>query len=119
MISIPKIVFQTQLNEWSTIEQQIERSKIKRYPYKSLLGLSLTKYLFECLNLGLSSQQSFIKILELESIKNYLKENPLEVNNFTKNLWICCCARYSESKIYMGKELKPYLLPPRNTHQKL
>lgn len=106
MQTIPKIIFQTQLNEWNTIEEQIERSKIKRYPYKLMLGESLTKYLVRCLEDGLSSSQSFNNIINTSGVKMYLFENPQEVENFKKNLWISICARYSESKSYIGRGLK-------------
>ena len=87
---------QTCLGDWEVVEEQIQRSKIKRYPYKKLLGVSLTRFILSCKANELSSHQTISQILSQPLIRAYLFENPEEHNNFLKNIQISVSARYSE-----------------------
>ena len=89
---------QTTINEWAFIEKQIERSKIKRYPYKSILGKALTNFILECKERGLSSSETMGGIMAHRGIKNFLLYFPEEQENLSKNVYIGVCARYSEER---------------------
>lgn len=94
------MIFQTTLrDDWEFVEEQINRSKIKRYPYKAILGKSLTTYVLECRDAGLSSTQTILRLLQERSIQTYLSLYPFEEDNFKKNIEISVRARYSEEKI--------------------
>jgi hypothetical protein len=91
---------QTGLNDWEVIENQIIKSKIKRYPYKEYFGVSLTKIIVGYLDKGLSSSETLGEILQLEETKEMLKDYTKDKDNLIKNIYICVCARFSESKRY-------------------
>lgn len=96
---VDSIDFQTLLNEWDHIDRQIERSKIKRYPYKQYLGESLTSYLFREFDEGKNSSQALSGICDNDSIKRLMDDyGVLEKDSILKNLYICVCARYTEWK---------------------
>lgn len=89
---------QTILNEWERVSQEIEKSKIKRYPYKRLLGESLTNYILRNKEEGLNSSQVIGAVLREQGIKIYLFENPQEKENLLKNIEIGVYARFSEER---------------------
>ena len=92
-------MFQATLNDdWAFVQQQIERTKIRRYPYKVLLGMSLTKYVLSCREEGLDSTQTLFKILRENSIKTFLLIHEEEKENILKNIEISVRARFSEEK---------------------
>jgi hypothetical protein len=102
MQSIPKLTFQTQLNDWDVVQEQIDRSKIKRYPYSKYLGKSLTKVIVECLDKGLSSSQAYAEIIRLPEMQHLFYDYYQEKEDVLKNINICISARFSESKRYRG-----------------
>jgi hypothetical protein len=89
-------MIQTNLDEWETVRQQIEHSKIKRYPYKKYLGVSLTKYILRLKENGLSSSETFGTILHNINIQALMFENPDEIENIEKNIYISVSARFAE-----------------------
>jgi hypothetical protein len=95
---------QTIIDEYKYIEKQIERSKIKRYPYKEYLGESLTSYCNKCFYMGLNTSQVLGLILKEVGIKNLIFDYGVkEEFNILKNLNISVCARYTEYKRYNTK----------------
>jgi len=84
------------IDEWGYVEKQINRSKIKRYPYKKILGMSLTNYILNCRRDGLNSAETFGKLLLEKNIAIYEFQNPFEVKKFRDNIWTSICARFSE-----------------------
>ena len=92
------------MNEWDVIDEQIEKSKIKRFQWKSMLGMSLTEYIHRLKNKGHTTKET-IKIIN--SHPNILKEMdtfPDDANKMLKNIEISVAARYGESKT--AEELK-------------
>ena len=87
---------QTNLDEWETVRQQIERSKIKRYPYKKYLGISLTKMILRLKDTGMSSSEAYGSILHNQGIQVLLFENPDDIDNIEKNIYISVSARFAE-----------------------
>jgi hypothetical protein len=77
---------------------KIQQSKILRYPYKSLLGMSLTRYILDCRDESLDSIQTILKIMGEPSIIMYLKLHPMESIKFGENVTTSVSARYSEEK---------------------
>lgn len=94
---------QTALNEWDVIDKQIERTKIKRYPYKKFLGMSLTNFILNCKEMGMCSSQCMGEIMASNGIKQFLLYFPEEKENLSKNVYISVCARYSEERM-RGRE---------------
>lgn len=89
---------QTQLSEWPVVQEQIDRSKIKRYPYKSILGKSLTSLILEIKGEGLSSSQCQAQVMSHTGMINFLLIFPEEKEKIAQNVYISVCARYSEEK---------------------
>lgn len=89
---------QTCLNEWEFIKTNIERSTIKRYPYKQLLGISLTNYILQCKKQGLSSHETIRKIINENDIMLYMMDNEHEAQKLYDNIKISVCARFSEER---------------------
>jgi hypothetical protein len=94
--AIPKIAIQTNLNTWDVIEKQIERSKIRRYPYKLYLGESLSSYIYRLFSEGLDTNEVLNTIIHNENMLRLIKDHETEKDNILKNLYICVCARASE-----------------------
>lgn len=89
---------QINLDEYKFIDKQIERSKIKRYPYKEYLGISLTSLIFDCFKYGVDIHTTMGIILQDTRIKLMLINFPTEKENILKNIWISVCARHTEYK---------------------
>ena len=95
-IQIPKVWVQTPLENWLHVKDQVKRSKIKRFPHTKILGMTLTKYITDCRREGLSSSQTLSNLLKDEGVKIYIFENPLDEDEYMKNLKIGVSARYAE-----------------------
>jgi len=93
-MSILKI--QTNLNDFGVIKEQIERSKIKRYPYNKILGVSLTEYILRYKGMDLSSSQVLGNLLRNSAIREFIEQNQDEKDNILKNLKISVCSRFAE-----------------------
>ena len=92
-------MFQSNLNEWEEVEKQIQRSKIKRFPYKQWLGRSLTDYILRCKDKGLSSHQTIARLLRENIIIKYLEDNRFFTHKLQENIRISVCARFSEENM--------------------
>lgn len=91
------MIYQTSLtNDWDHVEMKIKQSKILRFPYKMLLGMSLTKYILNCREEGLDSTQTILKVMQEPSVIIYLKLHPMESMKFGENLTTSVKARFSE-----------------------
>ena len=86
------------LNEWDEINKKVEISKIKRFPWKKILGETLTARIHKLRNKGHNSDETYSILVRNHSIKNYCNNNPLEAQRLLENLKISVCARYGESK---------------------
>ncbi len=85
-------------NEWDEVNQQSDKSTIKRYSWKKLLGESLTQTILRLKKKGFDVNQAFEEIVSNENVLGYLKQNPLERRNMLKNIRISVSARYGETK---------------------
>lgn len=90
---------QSNLNEWEVVNQQIQRSKIRRFPYKMWLGESLTNYILKCKRKGLSSHQTIARLLRENTIIKYLEKNRFFTHKLQENIRISVCARFSEESM--------------------
>lgn len=89
---------QHNINEWKTVEKQIERSKIKRYPYKKYLGISLTELILGKRNEGKDAEVILIEIMASDKMKRLISDHILERDAVLNNVWISICARCSEKR---------------------
>ena len=96
MVFVPKIVIQTNVNEWDRVECEIKKSKIRRFPYKTMIGRSLTDYILDCKSRGKSSHQTIGLILREKGVIDYLKDNRFDTYKLQKNIEVSVCARFSE-----------------------
>jgi hypothetical protein len=89
------------IHTWDVVRENVNRSMIKRFPYRALLGVSLTRFLIELRNRGLSAEESFNVVLSVDNVRVFLEfSDPLVANRFKHSLWISVCSRYSESEMY-------------------
>ena len=86
------------LNEWDEVNKKIEISKIRRFPWKKILGESLTSRIHRLRNKGHNSDEVYSILIRNPSVKNFCEKNPLEVQKLLENLKISICARFGESK---------------------
>lgn len=91
---------------WGVIDEAIEKSKIKRYRWKSFFEKSLTQIILEFKKRGLSPQQTFQEIIKNEKIEAFIKQHSSEKDKMFENIRISVHARYGESnteeKIFNG-----------------
>lgn len=98
---------------WDNIKGNIERSKIKRYKWNKIIGISLTQEILIAKRQGLDVDEAYEKICKHEGVKKFLLDFPDEKEKLFENLEISVHARYgennTESKIMgvkNGKETK-------------
>ena len=91
------------MNEWNTINEQIQRSKIQRFNWKNIFGKSLSKWCAEQRAKGLSKDEA-LKIAKQEVMFNI--KNVKNLAWLFKNLEIGISARYGE----MNSEIKEYVI---------
>ena len=80
---------------WNVIKEQIDKSKIKRYPWKRILGNSLTEEILRLKKEGLTAEQTIKNISNNENIKRFV-ENTGE-NKALENIRISVHARFGEN----------------------
>ena len=85
------------INEWDTVNEQVQRSKIKRLPWKFILGESLTAVIKTNKMKGYNSDTTYNFILNNTKLQSYIANNPFWKDQILNNLWISVCARYGES----------------------
>lgn len=84
---------------WDDIESQIERSKIKRYPWKELFRTSLSKLIYGYKDHGFTAEETLNEIEKDPAFRSFLEKNSTEKENILKNLRISVNSRYVESEI--------------------
>lgn len=88
------------MGNWDIIDEQIQRSKIKRFDYKSLLGKTLTEVITDYKNKGLDSSKTTILI------NDTLAQKGITQTNIFRKVRISVCARYGEQNASMKRLLK-------------
>lgn len=86
------------LNEWDEVNKKIESSRIRRMPWKKILGESLTARIHKIKNKGHNSDETYSILVRNPAIGTYCRNNPLEAQRLLENLKISVCARFGESK---------------------
>ena len=86
------------MNDWGTINGEISRSKIKRFNWKTILGISLTEMILSLRNTGLNSAQASKKIMASPGVQRYVRANPLDTEQMFNCIEISTSARYGENK---------------------
>ncbi len=82
---------------WEFIDEQIERSRIIRFPWKKILGMSLTKYILKLMNKEVDSKEAYKIILRNPNIIKVFQKNPKLVDKMKENIKISVSARYGEN----------------------
>lgn len=84
-------------DDWAIIEGAIERSKIHRVKWKSILGVSLTRAILELKKENLSSEEVFHVLLHGSKITEYINTHFSAKEKVIENLRISVSARFGEN----------------------
>lgn len=84
--------------DWDVVNEQIERSKIRRVNWKGILGMSLTRAILELKKEGLTSGECFDVLKNGTKIKGFIETHFSAREKVIENLRISVSARYGESK---------------------
>jgi hypothetical protein len=84
--------------DWDLINEQIERSKITRYPWKKILGESLTSRIHRLKNKGHNSTEVKDILLKDQNINTFIRLNSPKEQKIRENLIISVSARFGESR---------------------
>lgn len=84
-------------NVWDVVNEQIERSKIKRINWKALLGDSLTKIILRKKMSGLTAEETIKLIWDDPNIQEFVKLNPNRRGYLYERIKISVSSRYAEN----------------------
>jgi len=79
------------------IEDAIKRSKIKRYPWNTILGETLTKIILRSRKYGLSVDETYFQLVKNPKVIRFIEKHLLEQEKILENLKISVHARYIEN----------------------
>lgn len=82
---------------WGEVDNQIERSTIRRYNWKGIFGHSLTEEILRLKKTGLNVEDTFTELLNNDRVIRFLDDNEVEAKNIVKNLKISVHARFGEN----------------------
>ncbi len=82
---------------WDHIDEQIERSTIRRYNWKGVFGHSLTEEILRIKKTGFNVDDTFTELLNNDRVIRFLDDNEVETKNIIKNLKISVHARFGEN----------------------
>lgn len=82
---------------WNELKEIISHSTIKRYPWKLILGDSLTKTILRKKMSGKTAQEAYDEILGSERFMEIKKAFPEHAIKMEKNVFISVCARFGEN----------------------
>ena len=85
------------MDEWPEINTQIAKSKIKRYPWSGIFGVSLTELILTMKNQGYTSDEVTETIYKNSKLKAYAEKNFMEAEKIHDNIRISVCARFGEN----------------------
>jgi len=83
--------------DWAVVNDAIDRSKITRIKWKSILGVSLTRAILELKREGLSSDEVFQVLLTGSRLTEFITSHFAEREKIIENLKISVSARFGES----------------------
>jgi DNA-binding protein Fis len=95
---------------WSVVESKIENSTIKRFPWKKILGIALTRYTEKLLLKGHNVREIYEIVLRHTKMKEFIQENKSEIFKIHENLWTTINAQKCESvmKTQVEEELNKF-----------
>ena len=82
---------------WGIIGDSIKKSKILRFPWNDILGMSLTKAIHICRNNGKDVNETYKELATNENVKEFIEKNKRRENKILENLEISVHARYGEN----------------------
>lgn len=82
---------------WGEIDDQIEKSTIRRYDWNNVFGHSLTKEILRLKKSGFNVEDTLTELLNNDRVIRFLDENEVEAKNIVKNLKISVHARFGEN----------------------
>lgn len=86
------------IDVWATIQNQIERSLIKRYKWKLILGDSLTKIILRYKMQGATPSEAFDEIITNPIIEKIRIFYPQIYSDMKDKIKIGVCSRYTENE---------------------
>jgi len=84
------------MSDWDVVEDNIDRSHIKRFNYKRILGESLTAIVTKLKMQKYTSSDIKETIFQLPSVQNFLLHNPNVKEKFIENVNISVSSRCAE-----------------------
>jgi len=82
---------------WDHIDDQIEKSTIRRYDWNNVFGHSLTKEILRLKKQDFNVEDTLTELLNNDRVIRFLDENEIEAANIVKNLKISVHARFGEN----------------------
>jgi len=82
---------------WDEIDEQINKSTIKRYPWKKVFGSSLTKQILTFKKHGFTVDETISAIEKDPAFIKFLEERSHEQDKIIENIKISVNARYGEN----------------------
>lgn len=82
---------------WDDVNEQIEKSGIKRYPWKKIFGSSLTRVILRLKKHGFTSSETILEIGKDPFLRDFLERNHNEREKILENIRISVHARYGEN----------------------
>ena len=90
---------------WKFINEQINRSKIKRYNWKAVYGSTLTRAILTLKMNHISKDQAVSELINHERMKSIFMADPSLFEDMAKNIKISVYARFGENnsstRLYM------------------
>ena len=85
-------------DSWDDVNDQIEKSNIKRYPWKKIFGRSLTKMILTFRKHGFTAEETISEIEKDPAFNIFLESNSNESEKIMENIRISVNSRYVENK---------------------
>lgn len=85
------------MDEWKNINEQIKRSKIRRYNWKGIFGMSLTEFIIRLREKGHNSDEVYQILCNNPNLKKFCENNPLQADKVHDNIKISVSARFGEN----------------------
>lgn len=86
------------MSDWDLINKNIKRSRIKRFQWKRMLGMTLTEYIHRLKNKGHSKEECLKIIINHPNILKEAGGFPLYAEKMFDNIEISIHARFAESR---------------------
>lgn len=93
---------------WKVVEEEIERSRIKRINWKIIFGNSLTKEILKKKMQGLKADDTFVDLIKHPNMIELMDQNIENYLDLCRRISISVAARYGENNTALSvfKEMK-------------